>query len=348
MPISSLCNFPIKRKIITPPGYVEPEPIFATSFNDTVFGPAVAHTLGAASFTFSGNDSGFGPPFALPLNVQSDTSGFAPGYGIQYLKTDANIPNFSQQNAAGVAERCTVEKVDSVIRGVSSKSLKFTLKAPGVISNYYSQMWFVLRRLLNADLPAVTIRYDIKLPTITDVVTQIGGSSGRYVLLDIKTTRDFRYVVDLIYNGSQVFFHAYADNWANYYSQGPAYWDLSNTIASVPQNNWFGIEYSWQRPTGASHLDHNTGRFRVRARLPGAPDGDYTPILDINNASVAAWNAAYGTSYVNKHAGVDYKSATPANGYVHRIMHGLYGRFKDVDASYEMDNYRLFNSFLDP
>jgi len=337
----------------------EPTPIFATNFvgitmNET--NPYTDGSLALANFEFTGTDSSTSfvlPPTSPPIDTMTVYTGGQFPLGVQALSSMSGyVPGlFSTSNYTGVSAKLTILNGTETIRGVSQNTLKMTLKAPGAINDFNRQMWFAFRRDTVIDMPTnLCVRYEVKVPAMTWDNLYL-NVEGVYCLFDIKDSSDYRYFLTIVRNAAgSVGWKLYADrNSMNNY--GGAQWTpssptnsrfftLYNYAIPVPQNEFFTLEYSRVCPNNKD--DATNGRFRVRIRKESDGVTEFTTIFDVSASSIAAYNTVNGTNFQNRHRSPTTNSAT---SYIHRIMHGLYGRFQNVDMPYEIAKFRIFDSF---
>jgi len=357
--ISSLCNFPIKRKIIAPIITVPPANLlFATNFNGVNL-DSPSHWQGnfACRRGLSGTDidTNYAPPIGSPLRAVSS----AWGYGISYTTENLAGQLFTAQTLGAVEAMFPTEILTETVYGVSRKVLRLRKLAGG--NDYKRQVWYLIQRNLSvaADLPELTIRYTINVGNLTN---KLPASNRRHVLFDAKTGHptlggDFRVslqmiranAADVTNNGATlnaVGWQLQGDNNANgYHPDGTpivrnpdrpivTYWCVRNFSTVVPESQYFDLEI--YRKKAATYSDLTDGQFRLRIKRFGDPD--FITLLDVTAATLPAMYDNDGALGVNRHLG-QYDRA------IERIfMAGLYGGYNlNVEQEIKVTNVELWD-----
>lgn len=325
----------------------EPTPVFATEFQGwTVDGPRdwIADGTGyyAAAYQWTGSDSvtGFAAPTAAPLYALSTSGGGGPGFGLHNNNKNGSAFYYSSQNEAGVSSLFTRDIVDTTVRGVATKALRLKFPAPGGASEFYQQAWFQIYRNVsgNPDLPESTTRFEIKLPDLSTVVPYT-PYNGRLIILDYKSSGDFRYLLQVTrYGVSSYRWQFEIDNNANVTS-GTTWCFMLNSTETVPQNENFTVEFSFKRASAYATVSGvNAGKARVRIRRESDSVTTWRTLFDASESGIAAYNALNGSSYINRHMGINTSK-------MQRLFHGMYARKNNVDCAVEIAKFRMFDTF---
>lgn len=325
------------------------EPVFATDFTGiTLTGPSDFVSSVQCAYEITGTDTAtdFPPPYGQPIYALSTTGGFGAGYGV--LANTGGLYPFATNDESGVNARHTTTIQDATVRGVVTKSLKLSWKAPGGLSYHDQQSWLMIyRNVFNPDLDTATLRFSFKLPDMENCIGYpaiLGGYSGRITVFDYKTHDgvtggDFRYTVQAVRSSiSTYFWELQCDSLANGTVTSQIFWTFQNTVNRVTKNEWADFDISYIRP--ATYSDLTTGRYRLRVRYEEDDAETWTTLFDVNASTIGALNTAHGTSYSNRHMGEN-------NSFMNRMFHGNYARKLDVDCDIEIANYEIYDTFLD-
>ncbi|WP_292992666.1 hypothetical protein [Nitrosomonas sp.] len=303
------------------------------------------------SLKFAGEDAetGFALPTGAPFYASENT-----GFGVQDINWMDGYPT---NDTAGVATSIGTTFESVVINDVITTAFVLEQKKPVAkldsVVGYKKQQWAMMQRDQNRvgglpDIPKLRIKYKL---WVNDLSTKLSVTNRRVNPLEMKTITDFRYAVSFIKanaadaadpaNGGvlegTVGWELLVDNKANSLPVAPEFLRWKNFTVPVPYEQFFTFETYWQR--SASYADETTGRFLLRVILPG--ETEYTTVFDMNAETVSAYNLAWGTSYVNRHMGIE---GSP----VHRIFFfGIYGKFEWVAMKFKCAMLKFLDSLID-
>lgn len=331
-----------------PPVDPEPTPVFATKFQgwtvgaDGVENPQVFIGTYACSFQFTGSDSvtGFSTPTGAPLYALSTVGGGGPGFGVFNNNRNSGGWDYPANTKAGVATLFTHDIVDTTVRGVATKALQLKFLAPGGASEFYQQAWLQIYRNVsgNPDLPESTTRFEIKLPDLSTVLPYT-PYNGRLIVLDYKSSGDFRYLLQVTrYGVSSYRWQFEIDNNANVTS-GTTWCFMLNSTETVPQNENFTVDFSFKRANAYATVSGvNAGKARVRIRRESDSVTTWRTLFDASESGIAAYNAINGSSNINRHMGINTSK-------MQRLFHGSYSRKLNADCAVEIAHFRMFDTF---
>lgn len=353
--------------------------VFSTKFNGPVINAAVVGGGGGSGTSAHVANGGLVPNYRdyyadIDINGADTDTGFAaptgaplyatPLYGV-YLIDRYN--GFVTSDQAGVDASATAVFEDVTIRGVATKALSMTLKAPGaswVEAGYNKQMWYIYWRDVNvaSDLPRFTCAYDLWL---NDFTGKFSSTSRRLGIIDIKSGSpsnggDYKMAVAIIQADSvdaaefgvavgTLGYEVVLDNEAN--STGPTltheeFVRYKNYTTPVPTEEFFRIFVNWKR--GSSYSDLTTGRFFVEMQRVG--DSSRTTIADLNAASIAAYEIAHPLQCIFPTAGAPHAARPILMGergnMIERIMFGIYGDYTNTDMQIKIANVDCYDSRL--